>query len=106
MELTKDSIQALLMSNDKAVGRALAVLLRNQTSDEVAGQSTYRANGCGFKPCHARMGTSLAQFFNRNGYLSPKQLSYARGKMNISQYHRQLIEAAKIKQAAQTEIHQ
>jgi hypothetical protein len=100
MELTKASIAQLLATNDKAVGRALLVLLGNQTADEQASESTKYHNGMGFKGCHAKIGTSFAKFFQRYGYLTPNQLAYARNRMNLAQYHRQLIEAAKAKQAA------
>ena len=99
MELTKESIVELLATNDKAVGRALLVLLNNQTADEQSSSITKYNNGKGFKGCHANIGTSFAKYFQRTGTLTPKQLAYARGRMNIFQYHRQLIEAAKAKQA-------
>lgn len=102
MKLTKNEIVALLATNDKAVARALVVLNARQTRDEQQTQDTRHANGIGFKPCHARMGTSMAEFYSRNGYLSPKQIAYwrkpdARGTMRIACYWRQLIEAAEAK---------
>jgi hypothetical protein len=46
------------------------------------------------------MGSSMAQFFSRNGYLSLRQLAYWRasqrdGKMRIEIYANQLLEVAK-----------
>lgn len=102
---TKESIVQLLKTNDKAVARALVVLTARQTSDEQAMEGTKYANGRGFRPCHARMGTSMAKFFERNGYLTPKQLAYWRvydrsGTMRICVYAGQLLEEAGIKAAA------
>lgn len=102
--LTKESIQMLLTSNDKAVGRALIVLFNNQTASEQSTESTINRNGKGFRPCHARMGTSMAQFFMTRGYLTAKQVAYWRkpmadGNSRIGIYWSQLIEAAKSKQA-------
>ena len=102
--LGKEYIVSLLKSNDKAIGRALLVLNDRQTQDEQASENTRYLNGMGFRPCHARMGTSMAKFFKRNGYLSPKQIAYWRatdrtGAMRIGIYWRQLAEAAEQKKA-------
>ena len=103
MNLTGTDIVNLLRTNDKAIARALIVLKDRQTADEQASESTRHLNGRGFRPCHARMGVSMAKFYERNGYLSPKQLAYWRkeGKegMRIAIYWRQLLEAAKEKAA-------
>lgn len=101
---TKESIVHLLKTNDKAVARALVVLNQRQTADERAQQGTRHLNGRGFRPCHARMGTSMATFYTRNGYLSPKQIAYWRGcdktgKMRIEIYAEQLLEEAVAKVA-------
>jgi hypothetical protein len=58
----------------------------------------------GFKPCHARMGTSMAEFYQKYGYLSPKQIAYwrkvdAKGTMRIACYWKQLMEVAAEKAA-------
>ena len=70
MTHTVDSIRNLLATNDKAVARALLALNARQTADEQITQHTRHDNGRGFRPCHARMGTSMAKFYERNGYLS------------------------------------
>lgn len=103
--ISKQQIVELLKTNDKAVARALVALNERQTADEQAVESTRYNNGQGFRPCHARMGTSMAQFFLRNNYLSPKQVAYWRvkdrsGKMRIEIYAGQLVEVAKLKQPA------
>lgn len=104
MNLDKQSIVTLLKQNDKAVARALVVLTERQTPQEQANQTTVVANGEGFRPCHARMGTSMAEFYKKHGFLSDKQISYWRqpmkgGKMRIEIYANQLLAVAKHKQA-------
>ncbi len=105
MTVTVEQIIALLETNDRAVGRALVVLRNRQTADEQISESTKHHNNRGFRPCHARMGTSMANFFERAGYLTPKQVAYWRvkektGKMRIAIYWRQLMEEAERKAAA------
>lgn len=95
-EWTKDRIVELLATNDKAVGRALLRLLQNQTSDEQAAENVKYRNFKGFRPCHARMGTSMAKFFRDHGYLTAKQAAYWRvrdkkGRMRIGIYAGQLL---------------
>ena len=101
---TKASIVRLLETNDTAVGRALVALNKRQTVDEQYSETTKHNNGRGFRSCDARMGTSMAMFYTRNGYLSPKQLAYWRkpqsnGVMRIAVYANQLLIVAKENQA-------
>jgi hypothetical protein len=96
-EWNKEKIVRLLETNDKAVARALVRLNERQTFDEQDHKDTKYRNGKGFRPAHARMGTSMAEFFTRNGYLSPKQVNYWRmldkkGNMRIGIYANQLLE--------------
>ena len=96
MAHTVESIRNLLATNDMAVARALVALNKRQTHIEQELKSTTNLNGKGFRPCHARMGTSMAQFYERNGYLSPKQIAYWRkpdrtGTPRIAIYARQLL---------------
>jgi len=100
--LTKENIVQLLKDDDRAVARALVVLTARQTSDEQVSEQTRYLNGRGYRPCHARMGTSMSQFFERRGYLTPKQIAYWRrlektGKMRIEIYAGQLLEEAVLK---------
>jgi len=95
-EWTKEKIAELLETNDKAVGRALVRLAELQTADEIAAEDTKYKNGRGFRPAHARMGTSMAKFYERAGYLTPKQINYWRvkdksGKSRIGIYAGQLL---------------
>ena len=103
--ITREYITHLLRTNDKAVARALVALNKRQTSDEQRSQATRYHNCQGFMPMHARMGTSMAQFYERNGYLSPKQVAYWRrvtpsGKARIEKYVGQLLVIAQEKAAA------
>jgi hypothetical protein len=102
---TKAQIVELLKTNDKAVARALVVLNEHQTSDEQNTEQTRYLNGRGFRPCHARMGTSMAGFYTKFNRLSPKQVNYWRalmkdGKMRIEIYAGQLLAIATEKAAA------
>lgn len=108
MMTTKQQIVELLKTNDKAVARALVALNARQTADEQSQETVKYDNGMGFRPCHARMGTSMATFYSRNGYLSPKQVAYWRGKdktgkMRIEIYAGQLLLVA-IEKAAKEKI--
>ena len=90
-ELQKAYIVNLLATKDKAIARALIVLKNNQTADECIQEATTHHNGRGFRPCHARMGTSMALFYERTNFLTPKQIAYWRkldenGNMRIAIY--------------------
>ncbi len=105
-ELTRQNIIDLLAKKDRAIAHALVVLKNNQTADEQACEATTHHNGRGFRPCHARVGTSMALFYERVGFLTPKQVAYWRkpdgtGAMRIAIYWRQLVAAAAAKKAAQ-----
>jgi hypothetical protein len=105
--VTRDTVIELLKSNDRAVARALVVLTERQTQDEQRTEHTRYRNGQGFRPCHARMGTSMSKFYQARGYLTAKQVAYWRapmrdGKMRIEIYAGQLVEVAQAKAAART----
>ena len=92
-------IVRLLETNDKAIGRALVVLWRNQTNDEQVAMDTKHRNMKGFRPSDARAGSSMAEFYMKNGYLTPKQIAYWRrpykkGGIRIAIYWRQLLREA------------
>jgi hypothetical protein len=102
--LDKEYLVHLLQTNDKAVARALLVLLNNQTADEQRTEDTRYLNGKGFRPCHARIGTSMAKFYISKGYLTPKQVAnwrrtMADGNTRIGIYWKQLAVAAQAKQS-------
>lgn len=102
---TKESIRELLAKNDKAVGRALLVLLSRQTRDEKDTESTRHHNKIGFTPYDARMMTSMARFYAKRGFLSHKQLAYLRAptkrfESRIGKYAGQLLDEIEKKEAA------
>ena len=104
MMTTKQEIVDLLVRNPKAVARALVVLNERQTSTEQSAESTISHNGIGFTPADARMGTSMAQFYTKRGYLSDKQVAYwlkpnVRGVPRICKYAGQLLEISLQKKA-------
>lgn len=105
--MTRQDITQLLAVNDKAVARALVVLYNNQTPDEQAIDATLKRNGRGFTSADALVGTSMARFYLKNGFLTSKQISFWRrprkdGNMKIAIYWRQLAEAAAAKAASKT----
>lgn len=106
MELTKQNIVQLLNTdNVHVIGRALVALNERQTADEQASKNTKYHNGQGFRPCHAHMGTSMAEFYTKCGYLTAKQQAYWQkpsGKTKSSRigiYAGQLLKVALAKQA-------
>ena len=102
--MNKQAIINLLQTNDKAIARALVVLNERQTVDERCSETTKHHNGIGFTGADAKLGTSMAQFYNRRGYLTEKQLAYwkkpnVRGVWRICKYAGQLLEIAQAKSA-------
>jgi len=92
----KERIIELLEKNDVAVGRALLRLYQNQTFDERTEKDVKYRNNKGFRPCHARVGAEMAEFFKARGFLTPAQARYWRvrdkqGKMRIGIYATQLL---------------
>ena len=101
---TKQSIIELLLTNDKAIARALVVLNDRQTADEQASGATIYHNGRGFSGAHSTIGTSMAKFYQKNGFLTTRQLEYWRkptksGRPRITIYAGQLLEEATAKEA-------
>jgi len=100
--MDKNFIVSLLAKSDHAVARALVVLNERQTAQEQNSKNTINHNGRGFKPCHAFMGTSMANAFLKYGRLTPKQIAYwrkpdKRGTPRIACYWKQLLEVAQAK---------
>ena len=108
MAHTVESIRELLRTNDRAVGRALLALNARQTADEQQQEVTKSHNEQGFKPCHAKRGTGMAQFYARAGFLTARQVAYWRvvtpsGKSRIEVYAAQLLKIAKENAACKTD---
>lgn len=99
MPLSKEAIVNSLRTNDLAVLKAILTVDRNQTQDERQSEHTKYNNGRGWRPAHARMGSSIAGFFKRTGFVTTNQIAYFRktdrsGNMRIALYWQQLKEAA------------
>jgi len=108
--VTKESLQQMLDGGgdnlgrlNHIIGRATVVLYNNQTSNEQATLTTRLDNGIGFASCDARVGSLSAQYYIRNNTLEHWMVKYwlkqnAAGVYKICKYHRQLNEAAELKQ--------
>lgn len=89
---TKEHIQQLIQTNDRAVERALIQIYHRQTADEQRAATTNRENSVGFSAFDAEFLTKIAQqCIARNG-LTPGQVNMIRPKM--MKYWRQLLEIA------------
>lgn len=101
--MNKEAIIELLLNNDRALCRALVVLNNRQTADERCSEATLHANARGWSAAHAKRGTSMANFFTRTGFLTPKQKAWwrtpVRGVPRIGMYAGQLLEEAELKAA-------
>lgn len=84
MEISRESILALLMTNDRAVERALIVLFDYQTADEKSTHNTRHENGQGFTAYDAPIMSSMATQVLRNYPLTQKQLAWLRGGKKLS----------------------
>jgi len=105
MHLTTDMIREKLLSDDRWLARALVALNERQTWDEQRDEATRYHNDKGFRPMHAKRGTSMARFYVQRGYLTPKQIAWWRartdsGKSRIEIYAGQLLKVAQAKKAA------
>jgi hypothetical protein len=106
--MNKEYIINLLNKSDKAIARALLVINERQTENEKTVLGTINANGRGFTPADAYMGTSMAQYFEKFGKLSEKQLAYwkkpnVKGIPRICKYANQLLEISLQKARLQAE---
>lgn len=96
----KESIQALLDTNDRAVERALVAIYHRQTDSEKASDNTTNANGVGFSAYDAPLLSDIAKKCIYWRGLTNGQLRLVRPK--VRRYWRQLAEIANAKlQAAQ-----
>lgn len=100
--VTRDSLQALLMSDKAAevVGRALkAIFIANQTEDERTANSTKNWNGVGFSGADARSASITAKYYIKHGKLLPWQVDQwtkrqKNGYARLVKYAKQLNEIA------------
>jgi hypothetical protein len=98
MAYTREEIDHILTSNPRAVGRAMIVLFRRQTSDEQRSSNTRHQNGRGFSAYAARSGSYYARWVISGRRLTGRHLAKAR---SIALKHsRQLVEEANEKLAS------
>jgi hypothetical protein len=94
----RESINRLLMTNDRAVERALLAIYARQTSSEQVMLQTTDANSIGFSGVDAEIFSSFVQKrLLSGGHLSPAQMAVCRktnkdGWCRIGKYHKQLLQ--------------
>ncbi|RWI35518.1 hypothetical protein [Mesorhizobium sp.] len=90
---TKETIQELIRTNDKAVAKAILALYARQTESERSTEHTQVENGMGFNRLDAPFLTSIAKALPRYGnHMTPRQIAKARPM--LLKYWRQLLEIA------------
>lgn len=77
------------------VGTALVRIFSLQTEDEKVSESTLHQNGMGFSGVDAEIGSSMALFFSKTGFLTPGQVAVwtkrgKNGRPRILKYAKQL----------------
>lgn len=105
--VTRESIQRMLENKDPlfvaaVVGKALVVLLNNQTREEAAANVTNKDNGIGFTGADAFTGSVTAKSYLKNKTLLDWQVAKwtkkgKTGYSRLAKYHKQLNEAAMAK---------
>jgi hypothetical protein len=105
--VTRESITKMIEDANAAktqaiVGRALVVILNNQTADEQASNETKQDNGIGFTGADARAGSLTAKYWLKHQRLEDWMIDNwtrknARGVLRLAKYHKQLNTAAKAK---------
>jgi hypothetical protein len=100
--LDRETLVNRLLTDDRWLGRALIALAQRQTPDERLEETTKYHNNQGFRPCHARRGTNMAEFYRTRGFLTPRQKQWWRqptenGPPRILVYASQLLKIAEKK---------
>lgn len=88
----KEAIREVITSNPKKALQALVRIYDNQTAGEQSSGLVTDYNGIGFTGTDSQILTSLAQQYQRKGYLSEKQMNIVFKK--IGKYAGQLTEQA------------
>lgn len=93
MKITKKAREAFVRGKLKTdslwITRAIKAIYELQTDDEKAAGRTGYLNGVGFSGVDSEIMSSFAEQFIKRGFLSPKQMSIAKGK--IHKYSKQII---------------
>lgn len=93
----KAYIVAKLSSNDAWLMRGVVAIYNRQTADEQSSETTSHDNGIGFNGLDAPLLSSFAKQITARGFLTPKQLTFARKKM--VKYAGQLLRIAQDRSA-------
>lgn len=96
MKWSREKIDELWNTNDLFVCMSLVKLFEYQTRDEQASETTKYHNNVGVRPNDAYILSEFAKFYQNKGYLSFKQIYYARRK--FAKYTGQLTRIANGKQ--------
>lgn len=91
---TEDEIKELIQTNDIVLYGALKKLYACQTADEQISHETHEVNGMGFNGVDAPILSSMAEFLEKTGFLTPKQKIICRKK--LIKYNKQLTKLANI----------
>lgn len=96
---TANEIKSVILINDNQLIKALIKLYSFQTTSEQNSQDTIYFNNVGFNGADGKFLSNVAEFYNRNRYLSPKQIKCVRKR--LLKYAGQL---ARIVNGEQTEV--
>ena len=91
---TEEEIKKLIQENDEVLYGALKKLYACQTADEQATRNTHVVNGMGFNGVDAPILSSMAEFLQKTGFLTPKQKVICRKK--LVKYNKQLTKLANV----------
>lgn len=75
---TREEIETLVNTNDRAVERAMVAIWERQTADEQSSDTTRHHNGIGFSGWTARSGSYYARWVLDGNSLTGKHLAKAR----------------------------
>lgn len=78
---TPEEIKEKLLVDDVWLTRGLVAIFKFQTESEKASENTLERNSRGFNGVDGKILTSIAKFYQRQGFLSPKQTAVVRKKM-------------------------
>lgn len=78
---TAEEIKSLVQTNDEVLYRALRKLYAEQTADEQRAGETKEHNGRGFNGVDGHFLSSVCEFLNKTGFLTPKQKVVTRKKL-------------------------
>lgn len=90
--LTRESVQAMLIANPRALERAIVAIYRRQMADEQHARATLHDNGIGFNSADAGPLSIRARHLLSGAALSDADMADARARM--LKYWKQLIDIA------------